>query len=228
MPPIWVSQVIPCTTPADKIRQKIELAPSTLVTKTKKECWFPGAHSNVGGGATATDGDFAPRLSHLSLRWMIREAREYGLRLNYNLVATSPIYSPWVLAAQSLDPFLAPHEVANAKIKRSQDTSYSDAIDRIVQLATEDSPLLREAALAPRRDNLSLRIEKKPGGFLANISEIPSRAVQRAGALFWMALECVQLDSPRDPSDATRWTRTLPGWRMIWDVDLEQRKYKFG
>lgn len=44
-----------------------------------KEVWFSGSHSNVGGGASATDLDRTPDLAHLPLRWMVREALERGL-----------------------------------------------------------------------------------------------------------------------------------------------------
>ncbi|BDC51211.1 hypothetical protein F183_A35270 [Bryobacterales bacterium F-183] len=42
----------------------------------RKEVWFPGVHSDVGGGYTD------PSLSNIALQWMAREAAEHGLLVN--------------------------------------------------------------------------------------------------------------------------------------------------
>jgi len=47
-----------------------------------KEVWFPGVHSDIGGGYAANDAD----LALIALRWMLGEAAHAGLRLSWERV----------------------------------------------------------------------------------------------------------------------------------------------
>lgn len=49
--------------------------------QTLKQVWFAGVHTDVGGGYAADD------LSNISLNWMIRESKEFGLRIYENAPA---------------------------------------------------------------------------------------------------------------------------------------------
>ncbi|ALQ07610.1 DUF2235 domain-containing protein [Pseudoalteromonas fuliginea] len=51
-----------------------------LVDRDVKEMWFPGVHSDVGGGYYDTD------LSDIALEWMIKEAQESGLFFRDNIL----------------------------------------------------------------------------------------------------------------------------------------------
>lgn len=52
-----------------------------------EELWFPGDHACVGGSDKSTG------LSDITLEWMMRKAREYGLRIDTQLIS-DPIFSP--------------------------------------------------------------------------------------------------------------------------------------
>ncbi len=54
-----------------------------------EEKWFPGVHSNVGGGYPNTG------LSDCALEWMVDRARYHGLNVNLNLIS-EPKYQPEV------------------------------------------------------------------------------------------------------------------------------------
>lgn len=46
-----------------------------------QQVWFPGVHSDVGGGYDETESD----ISNLTLSWMIKEAKEHGLIVRQDL-----------------------------------------------------------------------------------------------------------------------------------------------
>lgn len=200
-PQLWMpdspSASIPCTVPTDLTRQKSPPAsagagPLPEATNVK-EIWFAGAHSNVGGGQTATDGDFAPRLSHLPLRWMIREAFDCGLQLDIAAVVASPLYAPWIPDVEALD-LSTDQPVLDSKDPHFHpvpETTPQAFVAKLVHLATYPSPRLADEALAPRGDSLSLAIKLKPQGFFANLKKLPSRIKQRTMTAAWWILESV-------------------------------------
>ena len=54
--------------------------------KRVKQIWFPGVHSNVGGGYIDTG------LSDIALKWMIDEAVEAGLNVREDMSRYTPIH----------------------------------------------------------------------------------------------------------------------------------------
>jgi len=57
-------------------------------TLTTKECWFVGAHSNVGGGYVDAN------LSDIALFWMLKEAQSFGLQIDLTQVPGWKAQSP--------------------------------------------------------------------------------------------------------------------------------------
>ncbi|KAM0786342.1 hypothetical protein ACM66B_001814 [Microbotryomycetes sp. NB124-2] len=159
---------------------------------TTKEVWFVGAHSNVGGGQTATDGDRSPRLSHLPLRWMIREAVEQGLLLDIEVVETSPLFTPFLARAQKLfaakDPDLVRYlDRFGPSFHRKMDA----ALCALVFVATLPSDENTKAARAPRGDRLSLKIARDPRK--SRFYGMWDRIKQRLATLPWILMEYLPL-----------------------------------
>ena len=71
---------------------RTEDEPPTIQWQDVQEVWFPGDHSDVGGGHNET------ALADVSLHWMINEAYHAGLRVNvskyYNIVPNIETLSP--------------------------------------------------------------------------------------------------------------------------------------
>lgn len=178
--------------------------------------WFAGCHSDCGGGETISDGDYAPRLSHLPLRWMIREAFDRGLALDLDALVCSPVYAPFLSAATAAlaSPFPTssklppPDPLSHAGKATSPVEIY---IDKLVHVATEPSDRLDAEAVAPRGDALSFRIQHVPNeGFLQRIKGIGGRWNQRAKTMAWWIVE------------------VSPALRIVWDVEGDARKRTIG
>ncbi|KAK4700124.1 hypothetical protein P7C70_g6128, partial [Phenoliferia sp. Uapishka_3] len=210
-PQLWIPDlpppVNPCSTPLD---QRLKLTNPTdprihnliQINYTDiKELWFAGCHADDGGGQTPTDGDFNPRLSHITLRWMVREAFNAGLCLDTAAVTDSPIYRPFVEAAQALAD---KGDVASTK--KLSDEDEDPLLEALVPLAAKPSDRMRAEALAPRGDALDFAIKPKPEGWISGIHQ---RFSQRIGTLFWWFLEI------------------LPLFRFEWSVEGAVRKWTF-
>ncbi|GAA5998543.1 T6SS phospholipase effector Tle1-like catalytic domain-containing protein [Rhodotorula paludigena] len=164
-----------------------------------KEVWFTGAHSNVGGGEFPYTGDVNPALSHLSLRWMLREAVEAGFEVDSSRIATSPIFAPFVDRARmsldgpddELDPALRAY-LAKA---RDANDSVNEVMAATVFLAALPSPEATADALAPRANHLGFSLEersaeeKRKRGLGGRLADWWSRMSSRAMTLFWWTLE---------------------------------------
>jgi hypothetical protein len=126
--------------------------------------FFTGAHSNVGGGQTVTDGDVLPRLSHLSLRWMIRESLEQGLALELSALRQSPIFSPFVEEAKRRLETKDEALLRYASVKFFGN-DVDPALVALIFVASLPSARSRDEAIASRGDSLSLSISKnrEPG-----------------------------------------------------------------
>ncbi|GAA5981380.1 hypothetical protein JCM11641_005300 [Rhodosporidiobolus odoratus] len=181
-----------------------------------REVWFSGAHSNVGGGEFPYDGDIAPSLSHLPLRWMLREALEKGLELDSAAVASSPLFSPfWAEARRALgkgdkaDPAL----IAYLHTVKSVIPDVNEQVAACVFIASMPSPLSTADALAPRANHVSFAIEKRPKevrekmGFKARWKEWWHRYRQRIVTLGWWALE------------------VSPTPKVTWDAEGNSRRW---
>ncbi|KAK4702746.1 hypothetical protein P7C70_g3477, partial [Phenoliferia sp. Uapishka_3] len=220
-PQLWMPDppepFTPCTTPLSQFRQKVPSSISSGTTSVK-EVWFSGAHGNVGGGHTPTDGDIAPRLSHIPLTWMIREAFDQGLHLALKAVVASPIYQPFLPDVQTLDSSINLSKVdpsgfmIEENLFSSVETLHSPPtiLHQLVHLATQSSSRLRDDALSPRGDALDFKIERKPAHSGEHVKTTAARFVQRLITCAWWILEI------------------LPALRVVWDVNGEARKWTIG
>lgn len=175
-----------------------------------KEVWFCGAHSDIGGGRLPTDGDKTNRLSHLPLRWMIREAMENGLALDFNAIHSSELYAPFLDEAarrlQSRDSDLLGYIGSGANFS----SKASHELIAIVYVATLPSPTSHADALSPRGDSLSFMIKSSPKlSFGARLKEIWNGFTQRLLTAGWWLLEIT------------------PTLRIVWDVEGEARSRKW-
>ncbi|GAA6032167.1 hypothetical protein JCM8097_007107 [Rhodosporidiobolus ruineniae] len=195
---------------------------------TIKEVWFVGSHSNVGGGEFPYDGDASPSLSHLPLRWMLREAVECGLELDSARVASSPLYSLyWQRARDAVegkkpddeggseeDDVVAEGLRSFLKTTRAHNPDVNPVVAACVYLASLPSARAKGDALAPRANHLGLRLEKRPAavrkkqGFAARFADWTSRVSQRAVTLGWWLLE------------------VSPTPKIVWDVEGKTRRWK--
>ncbi|GAA5941076.1 hypothetical protein JCM10213_001707 [Rhodosporidiobolus nylandii] len=182
---------------------------------TVKEVWFAGAHSNVGGGEFPYDGDATPSLSHLPLRWLLREAVEQGLELDSARVAASPIFAPfWDEARRALDAgeTADPHLLAYLTAVRSANPDVNAQVSACVFLSARPSAVATADALAPRANHVSLEIEKRPAtvrrkmGVWARMRDWASRLSQRAVTLGWWVLE------------------VSPTLKVLWDAEGNTRR----
>lgn len=162
-----------------------------------KEVWFVGAHANVGGGQTATDGDRTPRLSHISLRWMMREAVEQGLSLDWEALAASPIFAPFVEAGRQLSVL--------ALLERAAEPAVSDD-------------------LAPRGDSLSFKVSKSAEGRPRAI--VWSRIRNRGLTVFWWLIELspsIKVGTESTSFGNVRLNIAFP--QMEWNLEGQQREW---
>ncbi|KAK4050277.1 hypothetical protein OIV83_003598 [Microbotryomycetes sp. JL201] len=186
IPQVWLSDDAANGDPNDKGLLVSGCEPTT------KEVWFSGAHSNIGGGQTATDGDRSPRLSHLPLRWMIREAVEQGLLLDIEVVENSPLFTPFLTRAQKM--FDAQDEQLSRYLDKfgpSFHRKMDPALCALIFVSTLPGEENTKAARAPRGDRLSLHIALDPKA--KRITGMWSRIKQRLAALPWILMEWLPL-----------------------------------
>ncbi|KAL8277461.1 hypothetical protein RQP46_010183 [Phenoliferia psychrophenolica] len=181
------------------------------------EVFFPGSHSDVGGGSSPTDNDVLPRLSHLSLRWMLHEASLHSLELDPHAVIHSPLYAPFVTDAafHQLPSFHSPQEDNPSKpgkkkrpARPNPRNSSKAFMDLLLSLgAAPSSATAILDARANRSDALSYSIGvPKDDGWTGWMGRVVKRAVTTA----WWILEVV------------------PGMRIEWDVRGQAKKWAFG
>lgn len=191
-----------------------------------KEVHFAGVHSNVGGGYLPTTMDVVPSLSHVSLRWMLREACEQGLLLDLNAVISSPIFKPFIDDAmhKSQDPLL--EKFVQGPV---QEYGINDADSRFVLALTYEASLpseeARRAALAPRGDALSFKISKAAHG--ARGSTFWGRFSQRAMTCVWWLMEVtptLRVSRTCTCPDGPLLTHSV---QVVWDVEGETRSWKW-
>ncbi|KAJ8293914.1 hypothetical protein OF846_003168 [Rhodotorula toruloides] len=177
---------------------------------TVKEVYFAGAHSNVGGGEFPYDGDHSPALSHLSLKWMVREAVEAGFELDTYSVSTSPIFGPFVDKAREALRSLDKYPDLDAYLDRTMENNpeANELMAATVYLAARPSPQSTADALAPRADHLSFAIEEKPEevkdklSFGARLADFYARISARAMTSFWWLLEILPTIKVAQRADA--------------------------
>lgn len=143
---------------------------------TLQEVFFAGAHSNNGGGEFAYDYDATPALSHLSLRWMLREAVAAGFLLDATRVRESSFFAT---RRHGTDPFFADRR--DVPLQDSDENfdpgcpqlkeylgdlaaSYPHSNQEIAELVynmADQSEWRHDAAYAPRGDALSFKIQNR-------------------------------------------------------------------
>ncbi|GAA5990080.1 hypothetical protein JCM10908_005813 [Rhodotorula pacifica] len=178
-----------------------------------KQVWFAGAHSNVGGGLFRYDCDVDPALSHITLRWMLREAVEVGLRLELMHVLASPIYRPFIEEAIRADADREDKDLEAfiARVQR-RTPGTNRQIAALVYLGARRSPLAKDDALSARGDMLSYRIQKYPAeelkkrGVGRRLKDWWARQMQRLSTAGWWILEIV------------------PRPQVVWDVQGKVRR----
>ncbi|KAK4698570.1 hypothetical protein P7C70_g7703, partial [Phenoliferia sp. Uapishka_3] len=180
-----------------------------------KEVFFSGSHSDIGGGAQATDGLVAPRLSHLSLRWMIPFADEA-----YDEFKKDASAARQPEAKKALNYVLSLIKYATR--------DYTD-------MGSAGKKRIEEESRAGRTDALSFNIAtpkvKAGEGLIGKAKWIgkgllgmKDRLVQRVKTVGWKALEMIPtIKRPaNDKGGASKWTdmtikpgfglgRTVPG-----------------
>lgn len=185
-----------------------------------KQVWFAGAHSNVGGGMFPYDCDRNPALSHITLRWMLREAVEAGLRLDTMHVLESHIYERFRTEAEEAEANRNDQDL-EAFIRRVQNrTPGSDR--QTIALVYIGARKPRHAqvdgqndALSARGDMLSFRIQHRPAkqqkerGMGGRFRDWWSRQTQRFRTAGWWILEIV------------------PRPQVFWDVEGKARRRTF-
>lgn len=142
-------------------------------TRDVKEVFFAGGHSDVGGGATLSDAP--PKLSHIPLRWLVREAVRKGLVVDETVLVSSQLYRAFVEEARKLvgptgtatnfREFFdgdthgdKPNEFVCALIETASRPTVPvtpDNVDAFLSSPSQvDSPFVRDA-LAPQHDRLA-------------------------------------------------------------------------
>ncbi|GAA5866392.1 hypothetical protein JCM8547_000763 [Rhodosporidiobolus lusitaniae] len=124
-----------------------------------KEVYFPGSHSGVGGGEFRFSDHREPSLENLSLRWMAREAQEYGVVFDFDHVSSSPLFRTFLdKAKQALDSgtnkSVTDYIARCKKFNKHLDEMTAATIFLASEKKAAPYPLLDMRA--PRRDHLSL------------------------------------------------------------------------
>ncbi|GAA6062894.1 hypothetical protein JCM10212_002116 [Sporobolomyces blumeae] len=183
-----------------------------------KELWFAGAHSNVGGGEFDYDGDVAPALSHVSLRWMVRESVEAGLSLDSHALSKNPIFAPVFPSAREVVARIVKGYATSEDqpiidfIHRSKlhNPDIDEEICAVVFLAAQPSPSMDSDAVAPRGDHLSFSIQKpdlRRASFPTRFSLFWQRFGARLKAAMWWLLELA------------------PTLKILWDAEGNRRRW---
>ncbi|GAA5955521.1 hypothetical protein JCM21900_000027, partial [Sporobolomyces salmonicolor] len=186
---------------------------------TVKEIWFSGAHSNVGGGQFLFDGEAAPSLSNLSLRWMVREAVEHGFDLDFEAVRTNPLFAPFFSSAETVLKRIASGEMLSEdegvvdyvrRVKRSNPRC-NDVMAAVAYLAAKPSAHATADALAPRADALSFCVQRNPEdatlGWGGKVKAWWMRTAHGIKALLWWLLE------------------VSPTVKVVWDAEGNTRRW---
>ncbi|GAA5958965.1 hypothetical protein JCM3765_000788 [Sporobolomyces pararoseus] len=176
---------------------------------TVKEVFFVGSHSDVGGGAfPAIEG---PSLSNLSLKWMLQQAVERGLKLSTALDA-DPRFIPFRTdAVLALDDPQSPvsQYLATVMPQASPRSTEAFALALLYLANDPQSPTAIADARAPRSDTLSFKLERN--------REVPSSLFERLGrrirALGWNIAEIAPLPKRRWSMNESRFKLTVkPGF----------------
>lgn len=202
-PQPWISEDALANEPEDSLPTDV------------KEVWFSGAHSNVGGGEFAYDGGRTPALAHLSLRWMLREAVEAGFEVDPERVAVSPLFAPFVERARRALDARERDEALEEFLKRAKanNQELDELMAAVVFLAARPSPEATAAALSPRANHVSFRLEKRPPderkrrGWKGRVADWWDRVQTRAMTAFWWLLEL------------------SPTVKVFWDIEGNSRKW---
>ena len=111
-----------------------------------RERWFVGDTRDCGGGRREPDldGRPPPQLSDISLRWMLFEAFNHGLKVDRSALFASPVFTDFL-----------PHVDAIGGLR-------SETAGQVLRKGTESSERLTKDSLAPRHDHLSYSIGSQP------------------------------------------------------------------
>ncbi|GAA5852384.1 hypothetical protein JCM8547_006761 [Rhodosporidiobolus lusitaniae] len=130
-----------------------------------KEIWMPGSHSACGGGLAKYDSDASPSLSHISARWMVREALAQGLAFDAKRIFDSPIFNDFVAAAQAIDSGPRPrdYELVDYLAEVGERNPAPKELERELELVATTvflscqpgSPQIVRDSLAPRGNEVS-------------------------------------------------------------------------
>lgn len=158
-----------------------------------KEVFFVGAHSDVGGGSFPARNGKTAQLSNLSLKWMLKEALEHGLKLS-PVVDSDPRFTPFRLdATTALSDRQSPVSRYVSSIIPKIDLKSPDAFAlAVLYLANEPSLTAVNDALAPRSDALSFRIQHNNSAPASNSARVGlwiDRLGQRVETVGWRMLE---------------------------------------
>ncbi|GAA6016788.1 hypothetical protein JCM11491_001807 [Sporobolomyces phaffii] len=177
--------------------------------KTVQEVFFAGAHSDVGGGSfPASDG---PALSNVSLKWMLKEALEHGLKLGPAL-DIDPRFSPFRAAAISAleDPHSVVARYVSTIVPHSSFRSAEAFALALLYLANDPfSPTSIADARAPRSDALSFNLDRDHH----QAPHLIRRLSQRMETLGWRVLELLPVAKRRWSTSESRFKLTFrPGF----------------
>ncbi|ODQ82005.1 hypothetical protein BABINDRAFT_19882, partial [Babjeviella inositovora NRRL Y-12698] len=161
------------------------------------EMWFPGEHSDVGGGWSPTpDGQF---LSNLPLRWMLFHAVKYGVLFKEGSIHEFAVRYP------SKDSLYAGHHDAlslriRTKGKYTQGTSdanwVSRSLSRIINGAPSENKTTHFITNKKKRSSLETFVIPRSSSHESSIGENVLRFASRAEesftqALLWWLIELV-------------------------------------
>ncbi|CZR66807.1 uncharacterized protein PAC_16708 [Phialocephala subalpina] len=173
----------------------------TSRTKTLKQCWFLGYHSDVGGGVDE------PILSHIALAWMIRQLQDRDNRCylamelsnlwNFNTFKTTLTEIPLDLGATESSV------VVSEEGEHGTDVLVSAELDKSI-LDAAFAKLLDETKdedTDPKDDYIKLKDSKKEGVFLFG-----GKSYRRPGTRFWGPLGLAKITQPKYPDERIHFT----------------------
>ncbi|GMK53435.1 hypothetical protein CspeluHIS016_0100210 [Cutaneotrichosporon spelunceum] len=159
------------------------------------DCWFMGAHSDVGGGSTL-NGD--PSLSNIPFRWILREAVDCGLLI-------SPAGTSY-LAATAMPDFPAPEHCIIGALPEPETLQNLAEMEKIVAAQLKEPHIEQD-----KRDELDILRARVPQSELRKIVNL---AAERD------VCPTPTPDLLCTPRDSLRWL-----WWLLEILPLKTRRY---